>query len=64
MCGHVLKYALTEGYTRLNMGIKKPKSSAPIGAWPPAPAWSQPVQLFSTAACWLQIFYYLHSMND
>eukprot|EP00965_Chrysotila_dentata_P041181 1366392-Pleurochrysis_carterae.AAC.1 len=64
MCGHVLNYTLIEGYTRLNMGIRKPKSSAPIGAWPPAPPRSQPVQLFSTAACWLQTFCYLHSMNE
>eukprot|EP00965_Chrysotila_dentata_P062826 2081550-Pleurochrysis_carterae.AAC.1 len=46
------------------MGIWKPKSSAPIGAWHPAPPRSQPVQMFSTAACWLQTSYHLHSMND
>eukprot|EP00965_Chrysotila_dentata_P173395 5724317-Pleurochrysis_carterae.AAC.2 len=64
MCGHVLNYTLTEGNTRLDMGIRKPKSSALIDAWTPAPPRSQPVQLFSIAACWLQTRYYLHTMNE
>eukprot|EP00965_Chrysotila_dentata_P249817 6209086-Pleurochrysis_carterae.AAC.2 len=46
------------------MGIRKPKPSAPIGAWLPAPTRSQPVQLFSTAACWLQSSYCHHRMNE
>eukprot|EP00965_Chrysotila_dentata_P040376 1339846-Pleurochrysis_carterae.AAC.1 len=47
MCGHVLNYTLTEGYTRLNMGIRKPTSSALIGAWPPAP----PRSHYSQCSC-------------
>eukprot|EP00965_Chrysotila_dentata_P238523 6202562-Pleurochrysis_carterae.AAC.4 len=53
MCGHALNYTLTEGYTRLDLGIRKPKSSGLIGAWPPAPPRLQPVKLHVLNCCML-----------